>query len=33
MKKQFEVRNIVTAVVSIPVYKMFSKTEAYSQLT
>jgi len=31
MKKQFEVRYIVTEVASIPVYKIFSKTEAYKQ--
>ena len=29
MKKKYEIRYMVTAVASIPVYKVFSKTEAY----
>lgn len=33
MKKQNEVRFIVTAVASIPVYKVFGKTEMYKQAT
>lgn len=31
MKKKYEVRHIVTAVASIPVYKAYSKTETYRQ--
>ena len=31
MKKKWEVRYIVTAVASIPVYKAYSKTETYRQ--
>ena len=31
MKKQNEVRYIVTDVVSIPVFRLVSKTEAYRQ--
>lgn len=31
MKKKYEIRYMVTAVASIPVYKVFSKTEAYKQ--
>lgn len=31
MKKQHEVRYIVTAVASIPVFKVFSKTDMYTQ--
>ena len=33
MKKQNEIRYIVTDVVSIPVIKLNSKTEAYKQAT
>ena len=31
MKKKWEERYFVTAVVSVPIYKGFSKTEAYRQ--
>lgn len=33
MKKKFEARYIVTSVVSVPVYKVFGKTEAYKEAT
>ena len=31
MKKKWEVRYLVTAVASIPVYKAYGKTETYRQ--
>ena len=33
MKKKWEVRYFVTAVASVPVYKVYSKTETYRQAT